>query len=353
MEKNILKNLKQKKFHFIGIGGISMSALAQILKKNGYLVQGSDLVENDEVKILKKKGIMVFNSHSKNNIAGAEVVVYSSAIHDDNEELLYARMNNLIILKRAELLGLIADEFKSIIAVAGSHGKTTTTAMIAEIFIKANLKPTIHLGGRSNLINSNYKLGSKKFFITEACEYMDNYMYIKPDLSVILNIDSDHLDYFKTLDNIKISFEKFSKNIRNGGIIVINNDDVNTEKIRINEDNASFGIKNKSDIYARDIREYYPCKFSFNVYFCGVNLGKIKLNILGKHNIYNALASILVALSFEIDFSIIKEALESFTGVERRCEYIGKINEATVYHDYAHHPKKIEKMIKVAMELNK
>lgn len=346
MEFN-LKAFKDKNFHFIGIGGISMSALAQMLKKNGYSIQGSDLSENDEIKILKRKKIKVFSSHKKENLKNIDVVVYSSAIHNDNEELQYAKDNNLVILKRSELLGMIANCHKCVISIAGSHGKTTATAMIAEMFEKANLKPTIHIGGRDNYLKSNYKIGNKKYFITEACEYMDNYLYIKSDIAVVLNIDSDHLDYFKNLNNIKISFEKFSKNTKDGGIVIANYDDKNSNKILKYQSTTNFGLSRNANIYAKNIKQYSPCKYSFDVVFCGCKLGNIKLNILGKHNIYNALACILVGLACKISFCEIVSSIENFSGVERRCEYVGQINGAETYHDYAHHPKQIEKMIEI------
>lgn len=345
-----LKNLKEKTFHFIGIGGISMSALAQILKKNGYKIQGSDLSNNDEVLKLRQKGIKIFSEHLASNLQGVSVVVYSSAIHFDNEELVEAKRKGLVLIKRAELLGLISSEYGCVIAIAGSHGKTTATAMISEMFLRAGLKPTIHIGGKDNLIHSNYKIGNKKYFITEACEYMDNYKYISPDISVILNIDSDHLDYFGSQENVIKSFESYAKQTRVGGVVFANKDDVNSENIISYENCSNFGIKEKSDIQAKNIREYLPCRYSFDTYFCGVNLGKIKLNILGKHNIYNALATIMVGLANEIDFDVIKYSLENFMGVERRCQKVRSINGAVVYHDYAHHPKQIEKMVKIASD---
>lgn len=345
-----IKELKVKRIHFIGIGGISMSALAQILRKNGCYVQGSDLSHNDETVILQRKKIKVYYEHKKENLKDIDVVVYSSAIHEDNEELKYARDNNLIILKRAELLGIIAKNYDIVISIAGSHGKTTTTAMIAEMFSKANLKPTIHIGGRDNYLKSNYKLGNKKFFITEACEYMDNYLYVKSDIAVVLNIDSDHLDYFKDLEGVKLSFEKFSKNIKEGGIVIANGDDKNMSSILNGQNVTTFGLNKKNEIYATNIKEYEPCKYSFDVVFCGAKLGNIKLNILGKHNIYNALVTILVGIACEIDFCYILNCIENFEGVERRCSYLGKLDGAVYFHDYAHHPKQIEKMIEVAKD---
>lgn len=350
---NKLKMFKAKKFHFIGIGGVSMSSLALVLKHDGFYVQGSNEVINDELKLLAKKKIRIFIGHSKNNVLGADVVVYSSAIHEDNPELKYAREHNLIVLKRAELLGMIAENYKTVIAIAGSHGKTTATAMISEIFLNAGLKPTIHAGGKLKAINSNYLIGNKKFFITENCEYKDNFLFVKPDISVILNIDSDHLDYFGNLNGVKKSFLKYANGTKQGGVNIVLGEDVNSFEIKQFENSASFGLGDKNDIYAKNIKEYKAGFYSFDVVFNDVKLGNIKLNIVGEHNVLNALASILVALICDIDFEIIKTSLEKFMGVKRRCELIGYLNGAAVYHDYAHHPKQIEKMIKTAKELVK
>lgn len=350
---NNLKMFKGKKFHFTGIGGVSMSSLALMLKREGFYVQGSNDVINDEIKKLAKKKIKVMLGHSKTNLYGVDVVVYSSAIHEDNPELKFARCKNLIILKRAELLGLLADGYKNVIAVAGSHGKTTATAMISEMFINANLKPTIHIGGRLKLIKSNYLIGNKKYFITENCEYKDNFLFVKPDISVILNIDSDHLDYFKNLEGVKNSFYKYVNGTKRGGLNLCFSGDKNSEKIASLENCVTFGLKSTDDIYAKNIKEYKSGVYSFDCYFSGVKLGNIKLNIIGEHNVLNALVCVFVGIVYEIDFEIIKQTLENFSGVERRCERVGKLNGAEIIHDYAHHPKQIEKMIKTAKELVK
>ncbi len=353
MDNIKLQDLKDKKFHFIGIGGISMSALALILKRNKIQVQGSDLASNNETKKLQRNGIVVFDNHSSKNLNDIDVVVYSSAIHEDNEEYKTAISKKLILLKRAELLGMISELYKYTIAIAGSHGKTTTTAMISEIFMQAGLKPTFHIGGSLNSIRSNYKLGNKKFFITEACEYKDNYLYLNPNISVILNVDCDHLDYFKNLDGVKNSFNRFANQVKKGGIRVISYDDNNSDELKHSENVATFGICKDADVYAVNIKEYKPCYYSFDVIFSKFKLGNIKLNILGKHNIYNALASIVVSLACAIDFCDIKQALKNFSGVERRCQKICEINGVQVYHDYAHHPKQIEKMINVGRMLTR
>lgn len=350
---NELKLLKGKKFHFIGIGGVSMSSLALMLKKNGYYVQGSDDVQNSEVKKLARRKVRVFLGHSQTNVLGVDVVVYSSAIQEDNPELVYAKKHKLLILKRAELLGLVAESYKTVIAVSGSHGKTTTTAMIGEMFLNAGLKPTLHIGGKLKSINSNYLVGNKVYFVTENCEYKDNFLYVKPDISVILNVDSDHLDYFGNLENIKLSFLKYAKGTRDGGLNLVCDQCCNLSEISRLENSVKFGINSKSDIIAKNVKEYKSGYYSFDVIFEKCKLGKIKLNIFGEHNVINALACVFVGLICGLKFDDIRNAIENFSGVERRSDFVGVVNEAIVLHDYAHHPKQIEKMIEAIKRIQR
>lgn len=348
MENFSLKWLKRKVVHFIGIGGISMSALALMLKANGVFVQGSDETENDEVKKLKKKGVNVFVGHKKSNLKNVDAVVYTSAICDDNEELVEAKKRKLVIIKRSELLGMVAENYKIVISVAGSHGKTTAAAMIAEMMIDAGLKPTVHIGGVVNSLKSNHLIGSKKFFVTESCEYKDNYLFLSPDISVILNIDGDHLDYFGSVDGVKKSFLKFASLTKQGGVNVACADNENSKEILKLENTVSFGLDESADVYAKNIKEYKACHYSFDVFFSGCRLGNIRLDIIGRHNVYNALATIVVGIALGVEFCEIKKSIEKFSGVKRRCQKISCKGGVLVYHDYAHHPKQIESMLKVA-----
>ncbi len=351
MENFNLKQLRGKVVHFIGIGGISMSALAMMLKKDKIYVQGSDEVSNEEVQRLRRNGVVVFVGHSKHNMKNVDVVVYNSAIGDDNEELAFAKQKGLLIIKRAELLGMVARRHKFVISVAGSHGKTTTSAMIAEMLIAAGFKPTVHVGGVINSLNSNHKIGNKKYFVTESCEYKDNYLNIFPDVSVILNVDADHLDYFGSINGVKMSFLKFAKNTKNGGVNVVSADDKNSKMLIGLDNSISFGYSKNALMRARNIKEYKPCHYSFDAYFSGYKMGRVKLNILGAHNVLNALACLVVAMAFGIDFCDAKAAIENFSGVKRRCQKITEEGGVCVYHDYAHHPKQIESMIKVARQI--
>lgn len=351
MENVKLCDLKNKRFHFVGIGGISMSALAWVLMSKGIFVQGSDLSKNDEVKKLESAGVEVFDSHKKENVESANVVVFTSAIDDQNPELVEARNRGLILLKRAELLSMIASENKNVIAVSGSHGKTTTTAMIAEVFEEAGFEPSYQIGGVLCSSNSNFKIGKDNYFIVEACEYKDNFLFLKPDTAVVLNVDSDHLDYFKSLDGVKESFKKFVSKVKSHENVFVCADDKNSNEM-ISEA-STFGTLKKSDFCAINIKEYKPCYFSFDVLFKGFKLGNVKLNILGQHNVFNALAVVAVCMSHSIRFEVIKNALENFSGVRRRCELVAEVAGVKIFHDYAHHPKQIEKMVAVGKKLVK
>jgi len=350
MKKISINDLKNKTVHFIGIGGISMSALAQMLFAKNIKVQGSDESNNKEIEKLKKLGIKIFNKHQKDNVFDVDIIVYSSAINESNPEFIYAKEQRLLILKRAELLAIIASNYKTIISVAGSHGKTTTTALISEIFLNANLNPTLHLGGVLNKVKSNYRIGGNEIFITESCEYKDNFLYLKPDISVILNIDADHLDYFKNIENIKKSFYKFSRNTKQGGVNLICADDDNSQILSKSAKNIKFGLNN-GDFYVKNAKILKNAEYSFDVYFKKNPLGNIKMSLCGKHNIYNILAAVGVGLVYGIDFDIIKSTIESFSGVERRFQYICDINNAKIFHDYAHHPSQIKSVIEIAKSL--
>ena len=344
--------LSGKKVHFIGICGISLSALAVMAQHLGAVVSGSDLAGGEVAEHLKKLGIIVFSNHSKHNVSGVDIVVYSSAIGIDNPELVFARRNKIKIFKRAEFLYEISKEYDNVIAISGCHGKTTTTAMISQIFIDAGLNPTIHIGGEFSYINGNVKIGDKKFFITEACEYKNNFLKLSPFVSVVLNVQPDHLDFFKNFDNVKLAFFKFLKRTKKDGFVITNIDDDNI-MVPCYTKNMTFSMFNSGFVNAVNICEYDDGTFSFDCLADGAIKGKVKLNVCGKHNIYNALASILVARVFNVSFEKIFKSLENFKGVDRRFQLMGKINKASIIIDYAHHPTEIESSIETAKRFTK
>ena len=336
-----------EKVFFIGICGISMSALAIILKKQGHIVEGSDSSPTDIMAKLENNGIKVYKSHDIGHIKDFDVVVYSSAISKDNPELIEAKKNRKKIFTRSKLLGEISKKYKTI-AISGSHGKTTTTAMISGIFLQAGLDPSIHIGGNFRMIGGNVRIGKSDYFITEACEYCDNYLSLKPETIIILNVQPDHLDYFKNFENVKNSFKNFAKKTKKN--LILNFDDENAQELFDckNVKRLSYGIKANADIKALELLCDRRGCYSFVCEANKIKLGKVYLSVPGLHNVYNALAAIAVSLFYNINFETICAALNDFNGVDRRFELVGQINKAKVFHDYAHHPTEIETTIKTA-----
>ena len=336
--------------YIIGIGGISLSALARILQEKNIEVLGSDLTENEMIEALIKDGFEIKIGSAHEFVKRADAVIYTSAVSNDNSDIALAKKLGKRVLSRAELLGKISEEYKTI-SISGTHGKTTTTGMISNIFLIAGKDPSIHIGGILNNINSNYRVGKGDYFITEACEYKDSFLSLKSHIGVILNIKEDHLDYFRNIDNIFSSFQKFAQNISKNGILVYNFDDFLAKKIKFNGKSVSFGLNELSDICAKNIKEYQKGRYSFDVFYMGKEIGKINLPVYGFHNIYNALASIAVGLCQGIDFESIKTGIEEFKGIKRRFEFISNENGNLIIHDYAHHPDEITATLKTCREL--
>ena len=336
-----------KRIHIIGIGGISLSALAVILQAKGKIVTGSDKVPSSLTQKLEEKGIWVVQEMDKTLIEKADLVVYTSAIAKDDTEMLYARTLKKRVCSRAELLGYFSRQYYTI-SVAGSHGKTTVSSMIGHLFVASGKDPTIHVGGIMKELDGNVRLGKSKYFITEACEYKDSFLHLSSDIAVVLNEDPDHLDYFKNNENYYKSFEKFAKNIKKDGVLIVNYDDLFARRLKfINR--FSYAIKSRADLQAINIKREDGFE-TFELLFLGLNFGKVRLRALGAHNVYNALATIAVGIASGISLQIIKDALESFEGVERRLELVGKVKGAEIIHDYAHHPDEIIATIKAVKE---
>lgn len=325
-----------------------MSGLALYLSKNGYDVSGSDISENEQVKMLKSHGIKVFLGHNKTNVEGSELVVFNSAIDEHNPELTRAKILGLKIISRSELLRLVSREHEHVVAVAGTHGKTTTSAMIGEIFCLAGLAPTIHIGGVSKNLGTNFLIGERQYFITEACEYKDNFLSLNPEVGVVLNVDDDHLDYFKTKQNLKHSFEKFvfqsDFSIVYDGFLQKNSK--KTEKIVQIGENSQYCWADNIEIEANK-------KYAFDAIFCGEYVGRIHLGVFHKHNVTDALFAVAVAKCYGISNQIIVRALENFAGVRRRFEEIGWSGGVRVVIDYAHHPKEISSTMTSAKDITK
>lgn len=341
-----------KNIYIIGMGGISLSALAVMLLQKNYNVCGSDEKDNEQLQKLRELGAKVYIGHNKAHITkDLDLVVFSAAIEESNEELLAAKNMGIKIITRSEMLGLISSEYDCVISVAGTHGKTTTTGMLSSIFLNSGLNPTIHIGGEFSKIKGNVHAGGTKHFITEACEYVDSFLSLKNSYAIILNIQKDHMDYFKTMVNLYNSFQKFANNTNKNGFVIVNGDDEKCNKIVAPCTKITFGLSNNVDVQAVNIRKMCSGKYSFDCVIHGKNIGSFELGVYGRHNIYNALASIAVAYFEDIDLSVTKQTLLEFEGVNRRFQNVGKINEATVIHDYAHHPSEIKASLATAREI--
>ena len=334
--------MAKERIHLIGIGGISMSGIAEMLKNNA-LVSGSDLTKSEITEKLKNDGIEIKIGHHPEMIDKADIVVYTAAIKKDDPELVMAQKLNKKIYERAEFLGLLMTKYKFRLCISGTHGKSTTTGMVSTIFLDAGLNPTISIGAMLPKIKNNYYIGDKDYFILEACEYVDSFLNFFPTQEIILNIDDDHLDYFKNIDNIKNSFTKYLNLLPDSGYAIINLDDSNIKDIIKNTSKKiiSYGINTEANYKAINLQKNDLGCWSFDIYLNKKFITSINLNINGRHNIYNALAAFALASEFKIDKLVIKKALESYTGVNRRFQYIGKVNGALVYDDYAHHPTEV------------
>lgn len=335
---------KYKKVYMIGIGGISMSGIAEILKNWGLEVCGSDITDSDIIQNLRNNGIDITIGHNVNAVSNADLVVYTAAVKHDDPELLEAIRLNIPTIERKDLVGELTKAFSESICISGTHGKTTTSSMISVCFLNALLDPTIQIGAILNKINGNYKIGNSEYFILEACEYSESFLKFFPKTEIILNIDNDHLDYFKTFENIKNAFIKYVKLLDSKGLLVLNGDDENCLDLQKYTDCTiiTYGINNSASNFVAKNISFDENGFSeFDVYFDNNFYGHIKLSIAGKHNILNALACICVCDYYGISFDVIKNSLLEFTGADRRLEFKGYFNDVAVFDDYGHHPTEI------------
>lgn len=337
--------------YFVGIGGISMSGLAEILADAGFAVSGSDRSRSALTDMLVSKGITVFYGQRAENITdNIDCVIFTSAISSDNPEYITAHQKNIPCLTRAELLGQIMKNYDTPIAVSGTHGKTTTTSMLSEILLQADMDPTLSIGGILKTIGGNIRVGKSGYFVTEACEYTNSFLSFFPKIGVILNIEEDHLDFFKDLAHIRCSFRKFAALLPEDGCLVINAGIPDYQEIvgglacRI----VTFGTAQGADYYPSDIVYDEKGSPSFALHSADGSCTQVALQVPGEHNILNALAAAAVAdlLSIEKDCTV--RALHGFTGTDRRFEYKGSIGGVTIIDDYSHHPTEIAAALKAA-----
>lgn len=340
------------RIHFMGIGGISMSGFAQLLHTMGFTISGSDRSESEITKHLENLGIhIIYEQVAANITSDLDLVVYTAAIHDNNPEFIAAISAGIPMMDRAEMVGQVMENYSSAIAISGTHGKTTTTSMLSHIMLAADLDPTISVGGILKAIDGNIRIGKSGNFITEACEYTNSFLKFHPTIGVILNIEAEHLDFFKDIDDILQSFHSFASLIPEDGLLVINGEIPNYSELTkdLSCRCTTYGLLDKSFDFCADniLFNDYGCG-SFDLYYKGEKIDRIHLKVIGNHNISNALAAIAVAYDFNISFDYIKSGLSTFTGTNRRFEYKGEIAGITVIDDYAHHPTEIKATLESA-----
>ncbi|MEY8356515.1 UDP-N-acetylmuramate--L-alanine ligase [Lachnospiraceae bacterium 54-53] len=342
---------KPEAVHFIGIGGISMSGLAEILIDEGFTITGSDSQKSDLTRHLEAKGAKIAYGQSAGNITeGIDVVVYTAAVHSDNPEFIEAVEKQLPILTRAELLGQMMKNYRNSIAVSGTHGKTTTTSMITEILLAGDKDPTISVGGILNSIGGNIRVGGPELFVTEACEYTNSFLSFFPTMEVILNVEADHLDFFKDIKDIRHSFRLFAEKLPKDGLLVINNDIESREYItdglpcRV----ITFGKKPGSGYQAHGIRFDELARATYDLKVDGETVDTVTLGVPGEHNVYNSLAAAAIGTELGISMEMIKKGLKRFTGTNRRFEKKGELSGVTIIDDYAHHPQEIRATLETA-----
>lgn len=344
---------KVKKIHFVGIGGSGMCPIAEILYHRGYELTGSDTSESDTLARIRSYGIPVSMGHRPENIGNAEMLVYTAAVKADNPELVAAREKGIPVVERSVMLGMVTRRYPHPVAVSGTHGKTTTTAMITQILLHAGKDPSAVIGGKLPLIGGNGRVGKSGTIVCEACEYVDTFLQLNPETSIILNIDADHLDYFGTVENIIKSFHQFA--LQTSKTLIVNGDDANTMKAVEGIKNASvvtFGLNPSNEYYADHIADTKGARECFSVMKNGEKLADVTLSIPGKHNIYNALAAFAAADSMGVEADTIAESLHQFTGVHRRFEILGTFGGITVADDFAHHPTELTATLSAAMKMN-
>ncbi|MBR5708418.1 MAG: UDP-N-acetylmuramate--L-alanine ligase [Oscillospiraceae bacterium] len=337
--------------HLVGIGGVSMSPLAEVLARRGLVISGSDMRESETTRHLAELGIDVKIGHAPENIDGAEFIVRTAAARDDNVEIAEARRRGIPVFERAEAWGAIMREYKNAICISGTHGKTTTTSMVTHILMAAQKDPTVMIGGTLPLLHSCYRVGHGETIVLESCEYYNSFHSFFPTVAVVLNVDEDHLDFFKDIEDIKRSFRKFCEMTPPDGTVVYNADDANTVSALagIDRRTITFGLKETADVRAVDIE--LGRETSFTVVCKGVEFCRLKLRLTGLHNVKNALAAIAVAICGHIPGSAVVEGLTAFSGADRRLQFKGKINGADIYDDYAHNPGELDALFAAVAQM--
>ena len=343
-----------RKGHLVGIGGVSMSSLAEVLVGMGIQVTGSDVNESGNVLALRDKGIPIAIGHRAENVAeDVDFVVRTAAAHDDNPEIISARERGIPVFERTEAWGAISRDYSNALCISGTHGKTTTTSMCTHILMAADRDPTVMIGGTLPLLKAGHRVGRGNTIVMEACEYYNSFLSFHPTVAVILNIEADHLDFFKDLRDVEHSFRLFAERVPEHGTVVANADDKNTMETLAGIDRKliTFGLGPNADVYAENIR-FIGATSSFDIMYHGQLFTDVTLNVPGIHNVKNALAATAASICLGIRPNQVKYGLAGFNGAGRRFEFKGKFNGADVYDDYAHHPGELKVLLDTVETLN-
>jgi UDP-N-acetylmuramate--alanine ligase len=342
---------KIRRIHFVGIGGIGMSGIAEVLLNLGYQISGSDLGSTEITQRLDNMGAAIHRGHDASHIGNADVVVTSTAVRPDNPEVLSAHQHNIPVIPRAEMLAELL-KMKFSIAVSGSHGKTTTTSIVATLLAHGGMDPTMVIGGKLASIGSNARLGDGEVIVAEADESDGSFLKLSPCLAVITNIDREHMDYYRDLEEIREAFLQFANIVPFYGSTILCLDDVHTREIipRVKRQVVTFGLVKQADYRAEDI-SFSGSSSRFSLFYRDILLGTLKLNVPGLFNVYNALAAVAVAREMDLTFPVIREGLQQFTGVQRRLEVRGQMQGITVVDDYGHHPTEIRATLAAAKQV--
>ena len=340
-----------RRAHLVGIGGVSMSPLAEVLHKAGMVITGSDMRNSATVEHLRSLGIPVAIGHRAENIQGAELVIRTAAVHDSNPEIAAAHAQGIPVFERAQAWGSIMRGYKNALCISGTHGKTTTTSMCTHIIMAAQMDPTVMIGGTLPLLGSGYRVGHGDTIILESCEYCNSFLSFFPTVAVILNIEADHLDFFKDLEDVEHSFRAFADRVPENGLIVANADDANTMHTLEGEARPilTFGLE-QGDVHAANLtwEKGLP---SFDVIYRGEIFTHVSLRVPGEHNVKNALAAAAAAIALAVSPEAVRDGLAAFRGAGRRFEHKGTYHGAEVYDDYAHHPGELQALLSAARTL--
>ena len=347
-----IRDFKDKRVHMVGIGGSSMSGLAEMLLQQGYHITGSDNARSHAVERLEALGVRVFIGHNEKNVQGADVLVFSAAIHPDNPERAWAFAHGVPQIERAELLGQVMEGHRDAVCVSGAHGKTTASSMLAQMLLDCGLDPAVHIGGRLDALGGGTRIGSDRVFVAEACEFAGSFLHMKPTIAVVLNIDEDHLDYYGDIQHIEEAFFNFCSLLPENGLVLGWGEDQRVLKMlaRLDRRHETFGYTDACDWYPGGLTLGELGRPRFDVMYRGERLCHVALNVAGRFNVLNALAALASAHALGADMERAADSLNRFAGVHRRFEHTGDIDGVHMYHDYGHNPVEMRGAISVACE---